>query len=265
MGGNKNGKAPRSPRTSDKKFSPAKRRTRDVIALGDWSQFGVYLALIAAVEFVATAGDIFSLFTRANWSLVALIVVVTLSIVLRRRLAATDHATAFDWIFLGFIVLGIGSSGFGIYQSVQANEPASSQEIQVLTKGNVSLPNATIDGQSFANSKMQYSDFRNAHLANVDLSGADLMQSDFRGATLRQVNLSGANLCGADIRGTDLSSSVGLSQVRRWDYAIYDSNTKFPVDVDIATLAGPIKTNRSNVLISCEPGQTRLLMLSGSN
>ena len=68
----------------------------------------------------------------------------------------------------------------------------------------------------------------------VDLVGAvDARGADWRDVSANNVDLRGANLCRVDLRGADLSTCQMTGADLR--LALYDSSTKVPDDVDLAT------------------------------
>lgn len=75
-----------------------------------------------------------------------------------------------------------------------------------------------------------------ANLSGVNFAGAHINSVNFRGADLRGaknlVDVKKANFQRADLRGADFSKIKQPMVDLRWENAIYDAKTKFPVGFD---------------------------------
>ncbi len=71
----------------------------------------------------------------------------------------------------------------------------------------VSFFRTDLRGQDLSRRFLQYADFREAQLENVNFYMADLAGASFKGANLAGANLAGANLAGADLRDAILTNA----------------------------------------------------------
>jgi uncharacterized protein YjbI with pentapeptide repeats len=79
-------------------------------------------------------------------------------------------------------------------------------------------------------------DFENANLTDARLVATRLGPANLRGADLTGADLHLADLRGADLRGANLLHARNLDKVKDISFAVYDSQTQFPLDFEWASV-----------------------------